>query len=90
MVQFIRDLLSPKTCFEKVTVDSKGRISIPAWIRRNFLLERGSEIELRFDLRRNFILIAFGNGQNSVAASTEGCGPSSVSSILTSGPAKTE
>lgn len=63
VVQFIRDLLSLTTNSEKVKIDSKGRISIPGYVRRNFGLEKGSEVELRFNLKRNLILIVFENGQ---------------------------
>jgi len=74
-----------------VKVDSKGRISIPAWVRRNFLLSEGSDVLLSFDLRKPFILFSFENGQDGVEErrpsilpsnaakeslfSTRGCGP---------------
>ena len=65
VVQFIRDLLSLTTNSENVKIDSKGRISIPSYVRRNFGLEEGSKVELRFNLKRNLILIVFENGQSS-------------------------
>ncbi len=75
-------MLSPDAGFEKVKIDSKGRISIPAYLRRNFGLKTGSEIKICCDLRSNvFILvfepgIVFGNGQNGVVDSIGVCGAS--------------
>ncbi len=68
--------------FVRVRLDSKGRISIPAFLRRNLCLEQNSEVVLGFNLKYNaVILIASGpNGQGSIKASTEGCGPSSEGS----------
>jgi len=60
----------------KVKVDSKGRISIPSELRKNFKLEEGSEIELVFDLKKNFVVLTFGNGQDGVRSNTEDCGSS--------------
>ena len=40
-------------------VDSKGRISIPAWLRRNFLLKEGSDVAMLFDMRENAVLLVF-------------------------------
>ncbi len=73
MIYPIRDLLSPDAISDKVRIDSKGRISIPAWMRRNFLLLEGSEVELRLNLKRNLILLVFVNGQDSVIDSTRVC-----------------
>lgn len=72
----------------KVKVDSKGRISIPSEIRKNFGLEEGKEIELVFDLRKNFLLLIFDNGQDGVVGSTEVCGASGSGSIPGPGPEK--
>ena len=62
----------------KVKVDSKGRISIPSEVRKNFGLEEGSEIELVFDLKENLVMLFF--GQDSVTVSTEACGAPSPGS----------
>ena len=40
-----------------VRVDSKGRISIPASLRRSFGLKEGGKLELFFDLREGAILL---------------------------------
>ncbi|NIO23079.1 MAG: hypothetical protein GTN38_03580 [Candidatus Aenigmarchaeota archaeon] len=61
---------------KKIKIDSKGRISIPSEIRKNFGLEEGVEIELVFDLKRNFVVLVFSNGQDGVCSSTEDCGSS--------------
>jgi AbrB family looped-hinge helix DNA binding protein len=61
---------------KKVKIDSKGRISISSEIRKNFGLEEGSEIGLVFDPKRNFVVLVFDNGQDSVVGSTEVCGTS--------------
>jgi AbrB family looped-hinge helix DNA binding protein len=50
---------------KKIRIDSKGRISIPSELRKNFGLEEGSEIELLFDLRKNFVVLVFGEGSDS-------------------------
>lgn len=47
----------------KVKVDSKGRVSIPSDIRRNFGLDEGIEIEMIVDLKKNFLILKFENGQ---------------------------
>lgn len=60
----------------KVKVDSKGRISIPSEVRKNFGLEEGFEIEMVFDLRKNFVILVFDNGQGGVCSNTEDCGSS--------------
>ena len=40
-----------------VKVDSKGRISIPSFLRKNFNLKEGETLVLFFDLKKNFLLI---------------------------------
>ena len=103
MVQFIRevqvDKLSPKSRqlqTVSVKIDSKGRISIPAWVRRNYGLDEGMELGLKFDLGNQAILLIF-DGQDGVEyplrekgnpacaegiqVSTKGCGPFRASSI---------
>ena len=72
------DLSRCKTVFVKV--DSKGRISIPSFLRKNFNLKEGAEVRLVFDLSKNFFIV-----QNSVKASTSDCESLSPSSILGSG-----
>lgn len=62
---FIRDLLRTNYQEVIVTIDSKGRISIPAFLRKNFYLTEGSKIKLRFNWKYNLILLNFENGQNS-------------------------
>ena len=46
--------------FIRVRMDSKGRISIPAFLRRNYSLEQGSGLRLVFNIERNFIILDFG------------------------------
>ncbi|MBI4175782.1 MAG: hypothetical protein HY518_01130, partial [Candidatus Aenigmarchaeota archaeon] len=49
-----------------------GRISIPSWIRRNYNLNTGSEVELVFDIKENIIFLNLGpDGAN---ISTRACG----------------
>ena len=76
-----RDLSSCKTVFVKL--DSKGRISIPSFLRKNFNLQEGAELRLVFDLSKNFFIV-----QNGVADSIEVCGTSGAGSIPASGPQK--
>jgi AbrB family looped-hinge helix DNA binding protein len=64
----------------KVKLDSKGRISIPSEVRKNFGLEEGIEIELVFDLKKNFVILLFDNGQDGVVGSTVDCGSASPGS----------
>ncbi|MBN2042931.1 MAG: AbrB/MazE/SpoVT family DNA-binding domain-containing protein [Candidatus Aenigmarchaeota archaeon] len=40
-------------------IDSKGRISIPSDIRRSFGLDEGMEVELVFDLSKNYLILGF-------------------------------
>jgi AbrB family looped-hinge helix DNA binding protein len=70
-----------------VRIDSKGRISIPAWVRRNFLLFEGSKVELRFDWKRRIIILVF-DGQDSVNCSTKACGVFSPGANPGPGPFK--
>jgi AbrB family looped-hinge helix DNA binding protein len=80
----------------KLKIDSKGRISIPSEIRKNFRLEEGFEIELVFDLKKNFVMLFFGQdgvkGQDtafpcrSTNGSTEVCGTSNPGSSPGPGP----
>lgn len=72
----------------KVKVDSKGRISIPSEIRKNFRLEEGKEVELVFDLKENFVMLFFVNGQDGVVGSTVDCGSASPGSNPGPGPEK--
>lgn len=52
-------------CLRELTVDSKGKISIPADIRRNYKLGVGSVLVLCLDLENN-ILILSPDGRGSV------------------------
>lgn len=70
----------------KVKIDSKGRISIPSEVRKNFGLDEGVEIELVFDLKKNFVVLVFDNGQDGVVGSTVDCGSISSGSIPGPGP----
>ncbi len=69
-------LLSPdsrtKTFTRKVKLDSKGRILIPAEIKRNFGLEAGSDIKAVFSLDSNLVLLVL--GRDGVADSMGDCG----------------
>ncbi len=83
-----RDLLTQKNSFSKsvsVRVDSKGRISIPSFLRKNFNLKEGVEVRLVFDLRKDFFIV-----QNSVADSIEVCGTSGAGSTPASEPLKSK
>lgn len=60
----------------KVKVDSKGRISIPSDIRKNFRLDEGIEIDMLLDLKKNYVILDFRNGQDSVCSNTGDCGSS--------------
>ncbi len=83
-----RDLVTQKNSLSKsvfVSVDSKGRISIPSFLRKNFNLQEGAELRLVFDLSKNFFIV-----QNSVADSIEVCGTSGVGSTPASGPLKSK
>lgn len=55
-----RRLFSRKTDSEprKLVIDSKGRISIPADIRRSLGLDSGCRIILEFDLEENIIILS--------------------------------
>lgn len=69
-------MLSPNSRFlkRKVKLDSKGRISIPVEVRKNFGLKSDSELELVFDLKENIIFLVFENGQSDVTSSIKACG----------------
>ncbi len=70
----------------KVKIDSKGRISIPSVVRKNFGLEEAMEIEIVFSTRKNFVVLNFNNGQDGVTGSTEACGASGLGSNPGLGP----
>jgi AbrB family looped-hinge helix DNA binding protein len=70
----------------KVRIDSKGRISIPSVLRKNFGLEEGIEIELLFNLKKNFLVLILDNGQDGVDGSTVGCGSAGPGSNPGPGP----
>jgi hypothetical protein len=79
----VGDLLSPDsnsvifTC--KAKLDSKGRILLPAEIRRNYALDKDSEISIAFDLKKNLILLVIGQG--GVEAGIGACGAPGRGSI---------
>ena len=54
-------------------MDEKGRISIPASIRKSFGLREGNVLELVFDLGENLILLLV-NGQGGVTSNIRDCG----------------
>ncbi len=69
-MQFISNV-SPETIFgkefksRKVRIDSKGRISIPSEIRKNFNMGKESDISLVFNLKENCLILVpenFGEG----------------------------
>lgn len=62
----------PKTFTRKIRLDSKGRISLPVEIRRNYGLDKDSEISIAFSLEANLIFILI--GRDGVAGSTGACG----------------
>lgn len=64
-----------------VKLDSRCRISIPSFLRKNFNWKGGDNLKLLFDLKEGFFIV-----QNSVADSIEGCGPSGAGSTPASGP----
>ena len=66
-------------------VDSKGRISIPAGLRRNYNLECGAKIVPLVDLKENAIILVV-NGQNGVTCSTKACGALNTDKNPVSGP----
>ena len=45
----------------KIKIDSKGRISIPSFLRKNLNLNEKSDISLVFDLRKNYFSIIVQN-----------------------------
>jgi len=48
-------LRSLNTVFVKL--DSKGRISIPSFLRKNLNLKEGEEVRIVFDLRKDYFLV---------------------------------
>ena len=83
MVQFIVSNSSKgsrRLIVRKAKIDSKGRVSIPSDIRKNFGLEEGSFVEIVFDLAQNAAFLNFACGRDGVRVSTEGCEPSGPSS----------
>ncbi len=57
---------------KKVRLDSKGRISLPVEVRRNFGLDKDFAISIVFSLDKNLVLLVI--GQDSVADSMGACG----------------
>ena len=85
MVKFTReDSDFSRRTTRQIRLDSKGRVSIPADIRRSMGIEEGDVIKLIFDIRSNSVFIFLDRptacegsqdyGQNGVIGSTEGCG----------------
>jgi len=57
--------LSSKTL--SVKIDSKGRISIPSFLRKNLNLKSGDSLELLFNLKNNYFIVQnvdFGRDKN--------------------------
>ena len=78
MVQFIfsnSSKGSERLISRTVRLDSKGRVSIPSELRKNFGLKEGSLVEVVFDPSENLVFLLF-DGRDSVTVSTEGCEPS--------------
>ena len=65
-----------------VKLDSKGRISIPSFLRKNLGVKTGDSLELVFDLKKNYFSMIV---QNGVVGSTKACEAFSSSSNLDSG-----
>jgi AbrB family looped-hinge helix DNA binding protein len=75
--QFIPENASPVSkcleCFcRKLKLDSKGRISIPSELRKNFGLDEGFEIELFFDLRKSFAVLIFNAHESKIRSGSYG------------------
>ena len=89
MVGFISgregDFSSPASVKRFVRIDSKGRISIPADVRRSLGLEFGSEVELVLDLEKGMFFV---NGQVGVIGSMRDCGSFGPGSNPGPGPEK--
>jgi AbrB family looped-hinge helix DNA binding protein len=71
-----RETKKAKIFTKRLKLDSKGRILLPSEIRRNFGLDKGSEIDIAFNLEENviFLEISGNDGQDSVNVSTKACG----------------
>ena len=82
MIYFTGDLLSKNTISEIVKIDSKGRISIPAYLRRNFGLEMGDEMKILFDLKKSLFVVVF---ESRVFFGPEISGQKGISGIKTDG-----
>lgn len=82
--------INPKTRIftRKVRLDSKGRILLPAEVRRNFGLDKDLEIKIVYTLEKNQILLVI--GQDGVAESIEDCGSSGPGAIPGPDPDKFE
>jgi len=66
-------LVSRKKLFSrKIRIDSKGRILLPADIRKNFGLGADSEVTVVYSLFDDFLNVVFGQG--SAKESTKACG----------------
>ncbi len=74
-----RNFSSSRSIFVKL--DSKGRISIPSFLRKNLDLKVGDSLELIFSLRDLYFIV-----QSSVKVSTDDCESSSPGSNPGSGP----
>jgi bifunctional DNA-binding transcriptional regulator/antitoxin component of YhaV-PrlF toxin-antitoxin module len=77
----VGDLLSPDsksaTFARRARLDSKGRLSLPVDVRRNFGLDEGSEVLMIFSLDKNLVLLVIGeDGQDGVKEGMEDCGSS--------------
>jgi len=60
---FVKNNSKPNKILQKrpvlVKLDSKGRISIPNFLRKNFNLKKGDCVELVFDLEKDFLVLKF-------------------------------
>ncbi len=70
----------------KVQLDSKGRILLPAELRKNFGLDKNFEINAVFTLENNLVLLVI--GQDGVADSIGACGAPGRGSIPRPDPGK--
>ncbi len=46
----------------KIKIDSKGRISIPSFLRKNLNLKEGESVDLFFDLKKEFLILKKAEG----------------------------